>query len=210
VSDVILIGASGLAREVAAAAASDRLHVVGILDDDPGLHGSTVDGIQVIGAVRDAVDLTLPLLLCVGSGLRRRALAERLAANGVGDERFATFVDPSVRVPRGCAVGPGSVLLAGVVLTTAVRLGRHCVVMPNATLTHDNELHDYVTVAAGVCLGGGVTVREAAYLGMNASVRQNVTIGAGATVGMGAVVLHDVPTGETWTGVPADAMLVRS
>jgi sugar O-acyltransferase (sialic acid O-acetyltransferase NeuD family) len=195
VSDVILIGASGLAREVAAAAASDRLHVVGILDDDPGLHGSTVDGIQVIGAVRDAVDLTLPLLLCVGSGLRRRALA---------------FVDPSVRVPRGCAVGPGSVLLAGVVLTTAVRLGRHCVVMPNATLTHDNELHDYVTVAAGVCLGGGVTVREAAYLGMNASVRQNVTIGAGATVGMGAVVLHDVPTGETWTGVPADAMLVRS
>jgi sugar O-acyltransferase (sialic acid O-acetyltransferase NeuD family) len=209
VSDVILIGASGLAREVAATAA-DRLNVVGILDDDPGLRGSSVDGIEVLGAVLEAAYVSLPLLLCVGSGQRRRALAERLAANGVGDERFATFVDSSVRVPRGCTVGPGSILLAGVVLTTAVRLGRHCVVMPNATLTHDNQLQDFVTLAAGVCLGGGVTVEEAAYLGMNASVRQNVTVGAEATVGMGAVVLHDVPSGQTWAGVPADAVLVRS
>ncbi len=46
-------------------------------------------------------------------------------------------------------------------------------------------------------------IGEAAYIGMNASVRQGISIGARATVGMGAVVLNDVPPDETWAGVPA-------
>ena len=208
-NDVFLLGASGLAREVIAAA-DGRIRVVGILDDNPELQGSRIDGIDVCGTVMDAVHGSIPLLLCVGAGTGRQAIADRLAARGVGDERFATFVDGSVRIPPGSTVRAGSILLAGVVLTTAVRIGRHCVVMPNVTLTHDDTLHDFVTVAAGVSLGGGVTVGEGAYLGMNASVRQQVTIGAYATIGMGAVVLEDVPAGQTWAGVPAGARLVRA
>ena len=208
-NEVLLLGAGGLAREVAAAAA-DRYRVAGILDDDPTLHGHRVDGIEVLGPILDAVRSRIPVLLCIGAGPGRRAVAARLAGHGIGDDRFATLIDRSVRVPAGCTVGAGSILLAGVVLTAGVRVGRHCVLMPNVTLTHDNRLHDFVTVAAGVSFGGGVTAGEGAYIGMNASVRQHVTIGAQATVGMGAVVLRDVPDGETWAGVPAAAMLVRA
>jgi acetyltransferase-like isoleucine patch superfamily enzyme len=34
-------------------------------------------------------------------------------------------------------------------------------------------------------------------------IRENVRIGAGAVIGMGAVVLADVPDGQTWVGSPA-------
>ena len=61
-----------------------------------------------------------------------------------------------------------------------------------------------------MALGGGVVVGEAAYLGMNASVRENVRVGAGATLGMGAALLVDQPDGVTCAGVPARPLGVPS
>ena len=206
-NDVILVGASGLAREVMAAS-DEQINVVGILDDDQALHGTQIDGVDVLGSIADAACFRAQFLICVGSGAGRRHIATRLAEVGVSDDRFASFIDRSIRVPKGCTVASGSILLAGVVLTAAVTIGRHCVVMPNVTLTHDDTLHDFVTIAAGAAVAGGVTVAEGAYLGMNASIRQRVSIGRDAMIGMGAVVLSDIPDGETWAGVPASQLEV--
>ena len=46
-------------------------------------------------------------------------------------------------------------------------------------------------------------VKRGARIGANACILAGVTIGEGAIVGMGAVVLRDVPDGETWVGNPA-------
>ena len=75
--------------------------------------------------------------------------------------------------------------------------------MPGVTLTHDDVVEDFATLAAGVSLGGGVRIGRAAYLGMNSCVRERTRVGAGTRIGMGAAVLADVPDGETWAGVPA-------
>ncbi len=112
-------------------------------------------------------------------------------------------------VPDDCAVGRGSVVLAGTVLTTSVQIGRHVVVMPNVTLTHDDVVEDFATICAGVSLGGGVHVGEAAYVGMNAAVRENLSVGSGATLGMGAALLQDLPSLQTWAGVPAAPVAAR-
>jgi sugar O-acyltransferase (sialic acid O-acetyltransferase NeuD family) len=205
--DLILLAASGLAREVIAAQHAGH-KIVGILDDAPALRGATVAGVRVLGGLAHAAEYDADLLVCIGSGKARRAAVARLADLGVDDRRYATFIDDSVRIPDDSTVGLGSILLASVVLTTEVTVGRHVVIMPNTTLTHDVRIADYVTLTAGVSLGGSVAVGEAAYIGMNASVRQRLTIGAGAVVGMGAAVLSDVPAHETWVGVPARALSI--
>jgi sugar O-acyltransferase (sialic acid O-acetyltransferase NeuD family) len=197
---LLLIGASGLAREVIAAGI---VGVVGILDDDPARHGTEVAGIPVLGPVPLAADRRDQLLVCVGPGAGRRSIVERLAEVGVPGERYGIFVARSARIGTSSELGRGSIVLDSVVVTADVVLGRHVVVMPNGTITHDDVLEDFVTLAAGVSLGGGVHVREGAYLGMNASVRQGVVIGADAVIGMGAAVIADVPDGRTWGGVPA-------
>lgn len=209
---LILVAASGLAREVLASTRlSGVTDVLGYLDDDPALADGQIDGIPVLGRISDATAYpTVSFVLCAGKGAAREKIALALADLGIGSVRYATVVDQSAVVSEDSAVGAGSILLANVVLTAGVRLGSHVVVMPNVTFTHDDEVDDFATLAAGVSLGGRVHIRRGAYLGMNASVRQNVSVGSGATVGMAAAVLQDVPDDETWAGVPARRLRGRT
>lgn len=203
---LLLIGASGLAREVLPLAAEAGYEVLGILDDRHADLPPTIGGVPVLGPVTAAAAYPdAHLLLCIGPSATRAVVHQRLDPRAA----FASVVDPSVRNPAGCPVGAGSILLAGVSITADAVLGAHVVAMPNVTMTHDCVVADFATLAAGVSLGGGVRVGRAAYLGMNAAVHPGVRIGAGAVVGMGAVVLTDVPDGETWAGVPARALVPR-
>ena len=208
---LVLVAASGLAREAAVAARATGWEVRGCLDDAPDLQGRSVGGLEVLGGIDGVVDHPDALLLvCVGRGATRAVVVDRLTALGVADDRYATVVAPSVALPETCTVGAGSVLLDGTVLTTEVTIGRHVVAMPHVVLTHDDVVEDYATLCAGVVLGGSVRVGRAAYLGMASSVRENRTVGEGAVIGMGAVVLRDVPAGVTWVGNPAGPRVRRT
>ena len=200
---LVLVGASGLAREVLSAVAGGR-EVVGAIDEDERLHGGLTGGLRVLGGLDSLTEHSdVSLVLCVGKGASRRRLLQRLASAGIGPDRFATVVHPSVHVPTNCEIGRGSIVLAGSVITADVKIGSHVVLMPNVTLTHDDVLEDFVTVAAGVQLGGDVLVESEAYLGMGSCVRERLTVGRRATLGMGSVLLKDLPAGEVWGGVPA-------
>jgi sugar O-acyltransferase (sialic acid O-acetyltransferase NeuD family) len=205
VSGLTLVAASGLAREVMAVLPRGGREVR-VLDDDPAKAGSHVGGALVEGGLELITNHPHDqVLVCAGRGAARRAIVARLTALGVGPDRYATVVHPSVDVPDTCTIGPGSILLAQVVLTSDVRVGSHVVAMPHVTLTHDVVVDDFATLCAGVTLGGGVHIRSGAYLGMSSSVREDLTVGADAVLGMGAALVADLPPGEVWTGVPAHA-----
>lgn len=203
---ILLVAASGLARETLASirsAGHGRDVVVGLLDDDPSRHGTLLDGVPVLGGVDLAAERREKLLLCAGRGHSRAAIEHRLLSLGVGEDRYATHVHPSAVVGSGTRLGAGSILLAGCVLTCDITVGRHAVLMPQAVLTHDDVIADHVTCAAGVTVAGRVQVGARSYLGMQANVRQDVRLGSDVVVGSGAVVLHDIPDGQTWAGNPA-------
>ncbi len=210
-SPLLLVAASGLAREALAVIRTHKLHdVIGFLDDAPPLAGTVVDGVPVLGSI-DSAPLypDAHLLICAGRGVARNAIVTRLSMLGVMADRYATVIHPAVEIPAGCNVGAGSIILGGVILTTTVEIGQHVVVMPNVTLTHDCKLESYATLCAGVALGGDALIKTRAYVGMNASVRERTVVGAGATLGMGAVLLTNIPDGQKWSGVPARHMVTR-
>ncbi len=203
-TDLVIVGAGGFARETAAAVGElPGWRLLGYVDDDPALHGAVRCGATVLGGLSIVEDMDVAVVVCVGSPRDRAARQRVVARLALPPERYATVVHPAAWVGAGCSVGPGTVLLTGVVLTAEVRVGRHVCVMPHTVLTHDDSIGDFATLASGVRLGGGVRIGPGAYLGAGALVRESVTVGAGAMVGMGSVVLRDVPPGETWAGNPA-------
>lgn len=209
---LLLVGAGGLAREALAAARAlpEVWRPLGMVDDDPARHGSIVDGVPVLGPtdlVHEHPDAAV--LVCVASPVRTTGRMELVARLGLPTERYATLVHPAASVASGVVLGEGTVLLAGAVITAPQRVGAHVVAMPHALFTHDDEVGDFATFAGRAALAGAVVVEESAYLGAGALVRQGVRIGAGAVIGMGAVVLTDVPPGQTWAGVPARQLIPR-
>jgi sugar O-acyltransferase (sialic acid O-acetyltransferase NeuD family) len=186
------------------AARGNRWDLRGFLDDDASLWGAEVSGTRVLGGLDALAELPhARVVLCTGhpgNFTSKRRIVKRL---GLAAERYATLVHPAAALAGSCRLGEGTVVLAGVVATADVHVGAHAGVMPHVTLTHDDRLDDYVTVAAGARVAGAVHVREGAYLGSGCLIRENRTIGAWALVGMGAVITRDVPGGEVWAGVPA-------
>lgn len=201
---VLMIAAGGLAREtIASIRATGDHHLVGLLDDDQTRHGRHIAGVRVLGGIEMAASSGDQLLVCAGSGAARADIRGRLEAMGVTPERFATHVHASAVIGEGSVIGTGTIILAGTVLTCNVRVGHQVVLMPQVTLTHDDTVADFATLASGVSVGGRVEIGRCAYLGMNASVRQDLTIGEHTVLGMGAVLVADLPAGQTWAGNPA-------
>lgn len=207
---LVLVGAGGLGRETAELvrainAVDPTWDLLGFVDDEIRLEGGSVAGLPVLGPVAMAATLDVAVAVCTARpavGSSRPGLVERL---DIPARRRPTLVHPAASLCASTSLGPGCLILAGVVATAEVRLGDHVVVMPQVVLTHDDVVEDYATMASGVRLGGAVHVGREAYLGAGALIREGVTIGASALVGMGAVVLEDVPAGEVWIGAPAHA-----
>lgn len=70
-------------------------------------------------------------------------------------------------------------------------------------IAHNNKIGRNVSITGCVNISGSNVIEDDVWIAPNVSIRGWVHIGKGATVGMGAVVVKDIPEGETWVGNPA-------
>ena len=70
-------------------------------------------------------------------------------------------------------------------------------------IAHNNKIGKNVTITGCVNVSGSNVIDDDVWIAPNSSIRGWVHIEKGATVGMGAVVVKNIPEGETWVGNPA-------
>lgn len=142
--------------------------------------------------------------LAPSAGATRAKLAERLKAMGIG---LWSLAAPNALIAQDVVMGEGALVGPGSIISSGVRIGRHFQMNSLCNLAHDCRIGDGVTFGPGVLCSGVVEIGDGVYVGAAACIRQGtletpIRIGKGAVIGMGAVILGDVPAGETWVGNP--------
>ena len=139
----------------------------------------------------------------------------------------STYISPEVklgkdvRIGHNCTldgditVGDGTVVWNNVVIVGRVRIGRDCEIASGTVIGHDGfgYTEDAAHKKTMVRHFGGVDIGDrqlygSCRFGKNAYfasgiIKNQKSVGEDAFVGMGAVVLEDVPPGETVVGNPA-------
>ncbi len=199
-----IYGAGGHGRVVADAARATGLRPVGFVDDHP--HGGDLDGLRVVPA-RDGHWETpgaFRFVVAIGENRIRARIFHELAGRGGIP---VTLVHPDATVSPRAALGPGTVVLAGVVVNPGAVVGANCILNTACSVDHDCRLGDHVHVCPGVRLAGTVEVEDGVMLGTGAIVIPGRRIGTWSLVGAGAVVVRDVPKARVAIGNPARAIL---
>jgi len=80
---------------------------------------------------------------------------------------------------------------AGTKIDNLVQVGHNCVIGRSCIICGATGIAGSVTIGDGVIIGGG------------AGIADNLTVGAGAKLGGRSALMHDIPPGEEWMGVPA-------
>lgn len=205
---LFIIGAGGFGRETAWLAerinkVSPAWEIMGFLDDNEALHGTVQDGYPVLGGCGYLEDVKgeVYVVAAIGSAGVKKAVVDRLAE--YGHIHFATLTDPSVICSRRAEIGEGSIICAGTILTTDIRVGKHVIINLDCTVGHDAVIGDYATIYPSVNISGNVTVGEGVELGTGAQIIQGKRIGEWAVLGAGAVVIRDIDSDCTAVGSPA-------
>lgn len=135
---------------------------------------------------------------------RKRISMELLDA---GLKPHSHFSDSSI-VNSKKNIGEGVIFNSMSMITDNVKIGKFCQFNIYSYVAHDCTIGNYVTFAPKVSCNGNVIIKDNAYIGTGAVIKQGtaekpIVIGESSIVGMGAIVTKDVMDGETVIGNPA-------
>lgn len=209
---LVIVGAGGFGREaidvvMAQNAASNNpvYDLIGVVDSAPSQENlARLDrrGVNYLGSEQNWLESCRQThyLVGVGSPKARKLIAERLDAGG---NQAAVAVHPTATIGSLVQIGRGSVVCAGVQISTNVSVGLHVHLNPNVTVGHDTSLGDFVSLNPASTVSGDVRCEREVLVGAGATVLQGLTIGSRSVIGAAACVTRDVAPSRIVKGVPA-------
>lgn len=213
---IVIFGAGGFAREVlqvildlnAQSPKSPPWEPLGFIVDPTYAGKNLVHGLPILGGVDWlAENPQTSIVIAVGSSAARLQIAQRIEA--ACQNPFASLVHPRAWIGRQVAIGHGSVVCAGCMITTDIQIGRHVHVNIGSTVGHDASLRDFVTINPGVNISGNVTLNEGAEIGTGSVLIPGTTVGEWSIVGASSVVTKSLDPNVTAVGVPARVIKFR-
>ena len=185
--------------------AAGEVEVVGFIDDDLSKRDVKINGLPVLGAMRDVPMLMKQLgiaagIVAIGANPKRRALGAELKTLGL---KLINAIHPTVHRDSDVTIGEGCYIGQGVILVSGTRIGDCVNIHTGATIDHDNVIEDGANLGPGVHTAGRVRIEQDAFLGTGTLVIPDTSIGRGAICGAGTVVIKSIDPFTKVVGNPA-------
>jgi len=188
-----LLGSGGQSAETESYLGSDTVKFRAI----DKAYISRSNDIDIVNPTED--ERIIPVVAAVGAPALRRELVEKWPG-----KNFTKVISKEAYIGKDTLIGDGTTIAPKVVITTAVKIGRHVIINIAATLSHGVELGDYVTISPGAHIAGDVTIGDGVFVGIGAIVSNGVEIAEGSVIGAGAVVINDIlDNNSVVVGIPA-------
>jgi acetyltransferase-like isoleucine patch superfamily enzyme len=208
---LLLLAASGLAREVAEAARTAH-RVIGIMDDDRLCWGEEMAGMPVSGPIDRAAirNSEAEAVICAGNGKAREQIARRLkppvilqscgprTRRGAATERSGPAAPQPPPSPAGhsghsltyaCVIHP----TASVAASTTFGVG--VVLLAGVITTADVRIGSHVVIMPGCVLTHDTVIGDFATVCAGVTLAGGVVVAAGAYLGAGCAVRQGVTIG---------------
>ena len=184
----------------------EEFAVVGLIDDKPGLDGSELGGVPVLGGFAALVALAGErgeidgVALSFHSEIRRKV--HRRLKDAI-DLPIVALVDPRAHVGADVQIGAGALIEAGAVVGPGTEIGEGAIVDVGAIVAHDCFIGPFSHLSPGCALSGVVCLRENVLVSVGAAINSTVTVGRNVIITPGAAVMNDLPDDVIVGGVPA-------
>lgn len=142
-------------------------------------------------------------ITATGDNKLRMKFVEKIDSLQLKNIKPWILLHPLSIIGKDVEVGEGTCFAPGSIATTRIKIGKHCIINVNSSLSHDAVIRDFVNINPGVVVCGNVQIGKGGYIGAGAIIIDKITIGDWVTVGAGAVVVNDLPSNVKVVGVPA-------
>jgi sugar O-acyltransferase (sialic acid O-acetyltransferase NeuD family) len=207
---LIILGTSGLAREMAMVAehVNAREHfweIYGFIGHNLSEIGKNLGVACIIGDDEWLLsqDFETDILIGIGYPELRADILTRYLDQG---ERFGypNLVHPKASFDyRRIELGRGNVITSGCSFTCDIKVQDFNLFNLNTTVGHDVCIGSFNVINPSVNISGGVHFADRILAGTGCQILENLWVGADVIIGAGAVVRNNVPNGQTVVGIPA-------
>ena len=191
-----IIGAGGFGKEIYwSLSMIERIGTVFFVDDN------YYDGTDPLILPLSKFDpKEYDVVIAIADSKTREKMVNELPKN----TQYFTFIHPTAQLHGpDIIIGEGSIICAGSIITTNVKIGKHAHINLITTIGHDCVIGDYFTTAPGAKISGNCKIYDCVYVGTNASIKQKLSIESFTTIGSSAAVVKDIEVTGVYAGVPA-------
>lgn len=198
---IVLVGGGGHCKVVIdAIRKSGKFNIYGIID--PNLaKGKLVLGVKVMGnddmlkvLFKKGIINAFVSVGSIGNCEIRKRIYSNLKKNKF---QLPVIIHPKSILADGIELGEGAFVAAGAVINPGAKIGKNAIINTSSSVDHDCVIGDFVHIAPGVTLSGGVIVGDETHIGAGANVIQCLKIGKRCVVGAGTTVRHDMEDGQS-------------